>query len=173
MVASFVFPLIIEILLIPLAVFFGIISSIVEEGKKYELVRNHFNNFVSFLGLLNIVFIIYSAIKDYNKLIGISSVMSFLLPIILMFLYFPFSYLFILYTEYELVFVRINVLFKNIKKVELGKYLKKEIFKFCLLNYDRLNAISKNKYYYWSSIENKNQVSEFLYQNKMKIKKEY
>jgi hypothetical protein len=118
-IATYVFPLVIEVLLIPIIAFISIMAIVSEKEEKYKTVNKLFNSLLFFVGLIIITFVLYSTVVDFDKVIGISSIKSFILPNILMFLYFPLSYFLILFAEYELLFTSIDVIFTNIKKKKL------------------------------------------------------
>jgi hypothetical protein len=87
-----------------------------------------------------------------------------------MIFYLPISYLWILFAKYELLFTTISHVFKNIKKQDLGNKIKKEILKICVINIDLIEEIRTNKYFLWHSIENENDLKEFIFHLKNKIR---
>jgi hypothetical protein len=171
-IATYVFPLLLELVLIPFIVVVSMLSAISENKEEYQPVNKLLNKVQGFIGYFILGFSVYSAICDYNHLIGFASIKSVLLPLVLAFLNFPFSYLWILYAKYEELFTVINVIYSNKRKVDIGTALKKRILAFSLLSYNRVNDIRSNKYFFWNLIEDKYQIDEFIEYNKKKIKKD-
>lgn len=172
-IATYVFSLPVELIIIPLITFISLLSAFIEVKKEYEPAARVFDIMQSATGFIVIGFSVFSAVLDYNNLIGLSSIKSFILPFVLMLLYFPFSYLYVLYVKYDEIFTRVNVLYGNISKRKLGGKIKRKIFFFCGLNYNRVNDIRSNTYYFWHYIENEKQIDELIYHTKHKIKKIY
>lgn len=170
-IATYTFSFFVEIFSFPIILFIVLMSAVSQTDEKYISVYKIFNGLQIFIGLLIICFSIYSAVLDYKGLIGKTSLVNILLPILYMILYFPVSYLWILYVKYEELFCVITQLFKNKKNIELGGKLKYEIFKYCKFRYNRINDIRSNKYYYWHLIKTEKQISEFIYYNRNKIVK--
>ena len=138
-IATYTFSLLTELLLFPVILFVGLMAAISETDKEYIKVYRIFNSLQLIIGLLIICFSIYSAILDYNGLIGITSLVNVILPIVYMVLYFPGSYFWILFVKYEELFCVIKQLFKN--NMELGIKLKKAIIMYCGFRYNRVNDI--------------------------------
>jgi hypothetical protein len=171
--ATYVFSLFMELLIIPIILFFSLLNVVSENDENYKPIYKATSALQNIIGLGIIIFSIYSAMLDYNNFIGIASIKSFILPFVLMIFYFPFSYCWILYAKYEVLFLVIKKMYSNMKNPELGKQIKKRILIFCGLNYNRVSAIRDNKYFFWHFIENESQIEEFIDYNRKRIKKVY
>jgi hypothetical protein len=174
-ISTFVFPLIIELVLIPVIFIVAILELFSKKEDKYKAVNKLLVIIQMVLGIIVLGFSIISAVSDYQNLVGINSIKSFILPLILMTLYFPFTYAWLLYARYEVLFTKISVIYSNVKKPEIGKILKRETFKLCLFSYDRINDIDAMKYYFWHLIDDKEKIKDFIKANKKRfvMKPEY
>lgn len=83
-------------------------------------------------------FVLYKAITKSNELLTLSNLKSFLLPIVLSFLYLPLMYLFALYSQYELLFVRINYLVSERRE---NRKTKIRVITVCGFNLDKVNNL--------------------------------
>jgi len=174
LVNFYVFPLFIEILIIPIVFIFEICKTAlvkVEESSGKDFIVKVFNLIEISSGLLIIGFVILKCIEHYSDLLTTDIAFSFFHPLFLMILYFPFTYLWVLYSKYETLLVSIKTVFRNIKKENIGEYLRKRIISYSLLNMNRLNKIIENKYYFWINIESYDDVDLMITCYRHKIDK--
>lgn len=172
-VATYVFSLSIELISLPIIAILALMQEIAKKDVKLKPIEKVLDTLLVLIGLYVLSFSVYSAIVDYKTLIGFSSTASFIMPFILMIVYFPFSYSWILYAKYEELYTAIKQVYNNLGKNDLGIKIRKAIFKHCKLNYNKLINIRNNEYYFWHFIKEEKQIEEFLYYNKSKIKKVY
>jgi hypothetical protein len=130
-----------ELILVPIMVFISVIQAYAETDKKYESVQRLFQNIISIIGFVLLVYIIYRTVTEYQKTFTIQNLKSLLHPIIMTFLFLPFAYLLALYMIYEVLFVRVDFLTRDTK---VGRQLKLQIILVANLNIERLNRVSKN-----------------------------
>jgi hypothetical protein len=146
----------------PIIVLLGMLEGYSDSKAEYKIVNKLFRYLQIVVGILILGYSITNAILDFNNMKGTDSIKSFLLPLILMVLYYPSSFLWILYVKYETFFCAIKVMFGNIKKQEIGKYFKKKLLFSCRLNYKKLADIWDQKYGLWQSIGSLSEVDEFI-----------
>lgn len=161
-VASYVFPLSAELVLVPVVTFIAMMEAYSKTKEEYAQVRKVLTFLLFGIGLGMLGFSVYSAILDYNNLIGLSSVKGFLLPFLLMVFYFPLTYIWVLKATYDRLFVPIRVIFKNVKKPKVGKYLRRRIFFHCWFSTKKLQKILDNKFGFWHSIETIEGAKDFM-----------
>lgn len=122
----FVFSLITEFILIPFVIFFSMILAYSEvHDDEYYQVKNVMQ---IILGLAGIGYLIYSGYMiyfEFDEIASISTLKSFLFPIIMVTLFIPFAYFYALLMEYESLFVRLKFSFRN--NPELQSFAKKRI----------------------------------------------
>lgn len=101
-----------ELIFIPIVSFFSIVGVFAENSSKQK--ENHkkvdvlCKNILGLIGLGMIGYVIYKTITEYNLLLSVSNLKSFLLPILLVILTLPYFYFFALFMRYETLFVRVN-----------------------------------------------------------------
>ncbi len=170
----YVFPLIIEILIIPIIIFFEISKyslTKVEDSSGKDLLLKIIRIIEAVLGYFIIVYIIYNCITNYLNLLNTDVAFSFIHPLLLMVLYFPFTYFWVLYCKYEVLLVSIKTVFRNIHKENIGNYLRKNIIKYSNLSINKVTDIADNKYFFWISIESYDDVDLMITCYKHKIDK--
>lgn len=106
----YVFPLWIELLLVPFTTLIVLLATVAKYQKidGIELTRKVLNWIQVFTGLAIIIFAIIALIGNPEPLFTYQNLELFLLPIVLSFTFVPSVYLLALYSKYELVFNRIN-----------------------------------------------------------------
>jgi len=169
-IASYVFPFIVELIIFPIIAIISLLLAVSENDRKYAEATKVLKILQFLTGTGVLCFSIYSAVLDFKNIGGTTSLKSFFLPFILMFAYFPLSYCWILYAKYEELFTVIKQMYKNLKNEELGNKVRKRIFAFCGINYNRVKAIRNNDYYFWHFIEREEQIDEFINYNKSRTK---
>lgn len=161
-IATYVFPLPVELFLIPLVALIVGMQTIANGNPEHKALGMVLSFLRTSIGILIIAFSIYSAAIDYTGLLGPSSIRSFLLPLLLMIFYFPLTYLWILKVRYDQAYVNMRVIFRNTKNRKVGRYLRRKIFFYCLFSVKKLQEIDSNKFGFWQSIETKAEVDEFM-----------
>jgi hypothetical protein len=158
---TYTFPLLVELLLIPLLTIIILSGEVAKTNPKHKPVEKLMNNLQIILGMIILFSVIYKTIADFANFWNISTLKSFLLPPILTILFLPFTYLFVLYSRYELLFLRLNIGEK--KSEELKNYAKKKVLKCCFLSLNKVNKALNSSYPYdLINIKSKEDVDEFV-----------
>jgi hypothetical protein len=158
---TYTFPLLVELLLIPLLTIIILSGEVAKTNPKHKPVEKLMNNLQIILGMIILFSVIYKTIADFANFWNISTLKSFLLPPILTILFLPFTYLVVLYSRYELLFLRLNIGEK--KSEELKNYAKKKVLKCCFLSLNKVNKALNSSYpYYLINIKSKEDVDEFV-----------
>jgi len=113
-IGFYVFPLWIEMLLVPSITFIVLLSVVADyqKGKEYEPVRKFLKGVTVAIGLTVILCAVIAFIKHPKPLFTYENLELFLLPVILSFTYTISVYFVALYSKYELVFNRISYFLK-------------------------------------------------------------
>lgn len=135
------FNLVIEILIIPLAIFLGLLQYISEIHplKRMKTLLKKLVNF-SLVSVSVISFIMI--LNNYNNYLNTNTLNSFITPALLTTLYTPYLYLVKVYITYQSFFQRISI--KTNGKEQKKCLVKKLIFKTAKLNLNKLNRIQKH-----------------------------
>lgn len=146
--SMYTFNLFVEIILVFTATVLFMLQAVLENkelDKDEDLTLKVINFLISSLGFIIIIFTLNQFYNNYDEFKTLQNIKSFILPLVLIFLYLPFYYLVILYSKYELIFVMVNFIFNNDNK-KLNSYLKRKIFFNSFLNYSKLKTIHPNLY---------------------------
>ena len=76
----YIFPFIVEFLLVPIAVLLGGMSAVSETNKKYLLAKRVIDSIIGLLGLISIIFVLHNIISNFNTFVNYDNLKSFLLP---------------------------------------------------------------------------------------------
>lgn len=131
----------VEMIFLPVMLFIFGLSIVTERKKEYSQVKKIMDLILSAIGIFLLCFAILQVANDYSHFVSFDSLRTFLLPIILSFLFIPFLYVFALCITYEALFVRIDTLLKHDKT--LARFAKMKIFQQCFLNLKKLDKMTK------------------------------
>jgi len=145
----YTFSLPVELLLVPIMFFLGMLQAYAKTDKKYFEVGNFFENVFAIIGIAILAFVTYKTFRHYQDLFSAETFLGFLLPPILTLLFIPFLYLLAVFINYEELFSHIDCLTKDTDK---KKNLKREIFWTANIKLNRLtlirNKIKKSDWYH-------------------------
>lgn len=158
------FPLVVELLLIPVLVIIGGLDAVANfEPEKNKLLIKLIKIVEAIIGLVILVYITVSIIIHFKEMINVQVLKDFLLFPILTIALIPYIYFFNLYVAYETLFIRFRTGGKN---EEIMKYAKRKIITFCLLSLKRLNQISNLEIYNFFEIRTKDDVNQYIQTHK-------
>lgn len=150
-VSNFTFKLIWELILIPFVTFIILLDAVAETKEEYNIVHRFLSKILTVIGLGILFFSFKQAINTYNEYSNTDLLISYIIPFIYSILFIPITYLMIVYSEYEKMFVRIEN-YKDIsskQKKEITKKIKFSLTKIQTFNskylYKLYNGISDNE----------------------------
>jgi len=142
LVNFYTFSLPIELILIPVLFFIVAMNTYAGMKKEYEVVKKITNFVLIGWGIFLLVFVLVSVFGDYQNLLTIDNLRSFLLPLFLTSAFLPFLYGFAVFMAYENLFVRLNFLIDKRDK-RLLRAVKRKIINAFGINLRQLNRFSK------------------------------
>lgn len=125
-VNTYTFSLFSEIVLTFILVFLGALQAFSGAKEEYKQVEKLTTALINILGIIILSNAVYMVIINYKSFGSISTLKSFLLPIILTILYLPFVYVLALYTVYEHINIRLKM--KTYISTALRRYVMYKIF---------------------------------------------
>ncbi len=137
----YVFNLWIELLLVPVATVLLMLRVVAGTKPSYKQVDALLERLLTVIGLGMAVFAVYGLISDIQGFATPENMRDFLLPPVFTLTFLPFVYFAALYSEYELVFMRLRV--QNTKRESVVRYATWRILLTFRLNFHRLNRWSK------------------------------
>lgn len=139
---AYVFNIYVELILVPIIIFFSILSAYTTVYDQYKQIKVVIDYVLISLGLIIFIYAFFKIISSYKDFASLDNFRSFLIAPILTFLFLPFMYFLSLFMTYEILFVRINVMFRH--DDYLNKNIKISIVKNCLINLYKLNRFSRD-----------------------------
>lgn len=135
------FSYFLELILLPILVFFSLIIVVSDTEKKHKQVSNVFNGVMSIIGLLYFGLSCYWTFIDKSNFYSISTLNSFLFPIVLTISFLPFLYFNTLYWCYVSIYQKIKHPCKTNQELNESKIYIRKIAK---LSLRKLICISNN-----------------------------
>ena len=171
-ISSFTFNIFVEFLLQPVLLFLVMLQSTAESDDKYKNVATLINYLLCIIGIIILVSSINLAIQSLTKESEIDLLISFLTPIAYSLFFLPCVYFLALYSEYELLFVRMKVVYKNkgviiSKKDKLLRTRFWKIIKVCRFSIKKLMLIDTSLLLDIYSADNDKEYDDFI--NKFKL----
>ena len=112
-VGIYTFNLITELILLPVLFFITVLAVFSERDTEHVKVNSILNGILSFFGFLLIAYFVYSLFTNFGEVAKEKTTYDFFIPVILTIFYTPFLFFMLLYTVYEVIFVRISYFIKN------------------------------------------------------------
>jgi len=156
----YTFPLIIELIVMPIIILIFLLDTFTDNKEKYSSVTKLMKTLQTAIGFFLIYYFISNLVSSYQGFISYSTLKSFLLPILLSLCFLPFIYLFLLYAKYDMIFIRLKM--GSSKTKELTKYAKREIIKTCLLNLNKAKKLLRGNTAKLMHIQNKEDVDNLI-----------
>lgn len=127
-VGFYTFGLFVELLIVPVLVIVGAMLALSQTDTKYHLVEKTLNGIIISFGSILIFYSIYMLATNFGEFAKKQTVYDFYIPPLLTFLYFPFIFFIMVFTTYEVAFVRLQFLIKEPRLQRFAKIY--SIFKF-------------------------------------------
>ncbi|MDO6501216.1 hypothetical protein [Photobacterium sanguinicancri] len=112
-VSVYSFPLLGEVVLVPLLAFIGAMLAIAGTDEKYVAVKRLLEYLLSTFGLLVIGYTIYMLITNFGEIAKEKTLYDFIVPPLLTLFYLPFIFIMMVYSTYEQVSVRLRYSIKS------------------------------------------------------------
>jgi len=140
------FSLIIELIALPIILMFVMASTYSEYKAENIAVKKLSDTLLAFYGIAVLVFSVYQAINDFDKLLTINNLKLLLIGPVMTVLYIPFMYFVALYMTYE-SFLKGRKWILNDNK-ELFSFLKWYVLKKCNLSLTKIHLGSRKVHIY-------------------------
>jgi len=141
-ISNFTFNIVIELILIPFITFIILLDIVAEKKEENKIAHKFFSGVFSLMGLVILICSLSQAINTYNQYSNIDLLISFLIPFIYSIFFVIVTYFFILYSEYNMLFIRLNNYYKLSYK-QKKEILKKINFSIIKMKYFNSNCLYK------------------------------
>lgn len=159
-ITTYTFNFWVEMIFVPVMLFIIGLSTVSEMKKEYLPAKKFLNFTLSLIGSFLISFAVFQLISNWHDFTTLNILRSFILPPLLTLTFIPFLYIFALFMAYENLFIRLNVFFKNDKK--LANFTKFKVIQLCLFNLRRVNKFSKKITANIFSIKDRNDILNLI-----------
>ena len=147
----YVFNLFVELISLPIILFFVMISAFTERKEEHKKVKQLSDSLFAIYAIIVLIFSIYHISKDLNGFISIYNLKSLLLSPILTIFFLPFVYMTALFMTYESFLTRTKWILMENKK--LFKTIKMKTFLSCRFNLRKIQIVSKKLHIYTTEDE--------------------
>jgi hypothetical protein len=147
----YVFNLLIELISLPIILFFEFTSAFAEKKEEHKKVKQLSDSLVAIYAIIVLIFSIYHISKDLNGFISINNLKALLLSPILTIFFLPFAYITALFITYESFLTRAKWILKGNKK--LFKTIKIKTILSCRFNLKKIQIVSKKLHIYTTEEE--------------------
>ncbi len=160
LINTYTFSLFAELLIIPFITFIAMLNVVSESNDKYAIVARLTTGLQTIIGLTILAIAAVKAFSNYRKFLSYGSFKALFLPFILSILFFPFMYVMLLITTYELIFLRFKIGCE--KDRDLIRYAKRRILRYLKFNLKKTRSFLKGKSFDLIKLQSKADVDEMF-----------
>ena len=141
-VSKYTFPLVIELVLIPLLAFIVLIDAVAGMNEEHAIVAKIIKRIQVIIGFVIIGHAVYQAIVNYQDFKSLDTARDIALVPLLTALLIPFIYILFIIRQYSEVFLRLNLGAEKSRR--LKRYAKRRIIIYAGFRFKRLRYLLKN-----------------------------
>lgn len=162
LVNTYIFPFVVELILVPLLTFIAMIDVVASMNEEHAIVARVAQGIQIVAGLVILVVAINLAVSDFQNLKSLDTFRSIALAPLMSVLMFPFIYILIVFSKYELLFIRLD--FGSEKTRSLERYARHGIMMYAGLSLKRLQYLLGNHIVDIMHVQTESDVDRFLEQ---------
>ena len=152
-ISTFTFNIWIELAIIPIIAITIMMDVIAERDKEYQAVHKLLQAVLTVLGFCILFGTIQVCVEEYRELNISDTFISFMIPIVYLFLIVPLEYALELYSKYELLFIRMS----EDKKIQMSHRWR--VVRICKLSVYRVLLFQRK---FWCKMYCRMSENEFL-----------
>jgi len=141
-ISSYTFSLIAELFLIVFTTFIALIDAFAGVNDEYKGVKKFTSFILAVIGISTFILSINHLIISIVEINAIDMLISFLIPIVYLFIFIPVAYLFAIYARYESLYMRMS--FKEPKNKKTIRWHHWEVFKTCKFSYNKIDLFNQS-----------------------------
>ncbi len=161
LVNTYTFPLVVELILVPLLSFIVIIDAVASMNEEHAIVAILAKGIQMVASFVILGVAVNRAVADFQNLKSLDTFGSIALAPLLSVLMFPFIYIMLVFSKYGLVFIRLD--FGGEKTRRLKRYARRKIMMHAGLSLKRLQYLLKNHMVDLMQIEKESDIDGFLH----------
>jgi hypothetical protein len=162
LVNTYTFPLIVELILVPLFTFITMIDVVANMKEEHAIVAKLTKGIQVIAGFVILGIAVNRAFADFQNLKSLDTFRSITLAPLLSVLMFPFIYIMLVISKYELMFIRLKL--GREKSRSLKRYARRRIIMHAGLSLKRIQHLLGNHVIDLMHIEKESDVDSFLRQ---------
>lgn len=112
-VGVYTFPILVEIIVIPISALIGAMIAIADSDKKHIQIKRLLEYLLSIFGMVVIVYTLYMLVTNFGEIAKEKTFYDFIVPALLTFFYLPFIFIMMIYSTYEEVLIRLRFAINN------------------------------------------------------------
>lgn len=156
-ISTFTFNIWIELAIIPIMALTIMMDVIAERDKEYQAVHKLLQAVLTVFGFCILFGTIQVCVEEYRELNISDTFISFMIPIVYLFLIVPLEYALELYSKYELLFIRMSFKEPDDKKIQMSHRWR--IVRICKLSVYRVLLFQRK---FWCKMYCRMSENEFL-----------
>jgi hypothetical protein len=137
----YTFSLAIELIILPSITFIIMIAAVAAMQQRNEVVKQAADSVLAIFGFFLIAYAIVSILDNFQGFATSENILSFILPLLLTFVYLPFLYFFALFVAYQDVFVQIDMFLR--RDQDLANFVRQKILISCKVNLRKISRFTK------------------------------
>lgn len=122
-VTFYTYSLLTELIVIPLVISVVALQAIAEGKKEHATAERFLSGVLTLFGVCLVINAIYHLVNEFDGFTKLGTLQDFGIPIVLSILLVPFLFVLVIYTSYEIAFIRIG---NSIKEPSLSSYAKRK-----------------------------------------------
>lgn len=168
-ISTFTFNIWIELAIIPIIAITIMMDVIAEHDKEYQAVHKLLQAVLTIFGFCILFGTIKVCVEEYRELNISDTFISFMIPIVYLFLIVPLEYVLELYSKYELLFARMS--FKESEDKKIQKFHRWRVVRICKLSVYRVLLFQRKFWYKMYSRMSEDEFLDLLEEFKRECKK--
>lgn len=113
----YVFGIVTEFILMPIVIFLSVLLGFTEANEEHKQVNNFLLKIFGLIGVLYLIYSVFEIYQNFKNFATYDNLRALTFPAIMTISFLPFAYIYVLYTHYESLFVRVGFFLKDNKSL--------------------------------------------------------
>lgn len=136
----YVFGIVAEFVLMPIVIFLSVLLGFTEANEEHKQINDFLLKIFVLIGVFYFIYSVFEIYQNFRNFATYSNFKALIFPVIMTISFLPFAYIYVLYTHYESLFVRIGFFLKDDKS--LRRFAKRRILLSVNFNLKKLRLIT-------------------------------
>jgi hypothetical protein len=113
----YVFGIVVEFILMPIVIFLSALLGFTEANEEHKQVKNFLLKIFGLIGVFYLIYSVFEIYQNFKDFATYDNLRALTFPIVMTIMFLPFAYIYVLYTHYESLFVRVGFFLKDNKSL--------------------------------------------------------